>query len=205
MSEAGDNILRYTDSNRRAWNEIAQVRSTTQPPAEFFAELNSTLDARELLAAGDVRGRRLLHLQCATGEGTLSWSLAGAEATGVDISEKQIELARRKAERQGCPPSSSPPMCTRSRPNYSLATSTSSIPAPAVMVWLPDLQMWAASDRRGIEARRHLPALRRAPAGSVPRGSPTASCASKATTSAGARRSGRLAGAISREVRKPGN
>jgi hypothetical protein len=66
MSEASDDILYYTESNRRAWNEIAQVRSTTQPPAEFFAEGNSTLNKQELQAAGDVQGRRLLHLQCAT-------------------------------------------------------------------------------------------------------------------------------------------
>jgi SAM-dependent methyltransferase len=72
MSETTNNIFHYTEANRRAWNEIAQVRHAKQPPASFFAEGNTTLDARELQAAGEVRGRRLLHLQCATGEDTLS-------------------------------------------------------------------------------------------------------------------------------------
>jgi len=86
MSEITENIFHYTEANRRAWNEFAQVRHTKQPPASFFAQGNSTLDARELQATGEVKGRRLLHLQCATGEDTPSWSVAGAEATGVDES-----------------------------------------------------------------------------------------------------------------------
>src|SRR5712691_6567845 len=101
MSEITENIFHYTEANRRAWNEIAQVRHAKQPPASFFAQGNSTLDARELQATGEVKGRRLLHLQCATGEDTLSWSVAGAEVTGVDISEEQIKLARQKAAAAG--------------------------------------------------------------------------------------------------------
>ena len=41
------------------------------------------LDDRVLAAAGDVQGLALLHLQCATGEDTLSWAVAGARATGA--------------------------------------------------------------------------------------------------------------------------
>jgi len=80
---------------------IAQVRHAKQPPATFFAEGNLTLDPREVQAAGDVRGYHLLHLQCSTGEDTLSWSILGADATGVDISEEQIKLAQQKAAAAG--------------------------------------------------------------------------------------------------------
>ena len=52
MSETTDNIFHYTEANRRAWDEIAQVRHAKQLPASFFAEGNTTLDARELQAAG---------------------------------------------------------------------------------------------------------------------------------------------------------
>ena len=37
MPETTDNIFVYTEANRRAWNEIAQVRHAKQPPASFFA------------------------------------------------------------------------------------------------------------------------------------------------------------------------
>ena len=70
-------------------------------PAEFFAAGGSSLDARVVDAVGDVRGRRLLHLMCATGEETLSWAVAGAEAVGVDISDVEIDLAIEKASAAG--------------------------------------------------------------------------------------------------------
>ena len=143
MSEDTEHILQYTKANRRAWNEIAQVRHVKQPPAAFFAEGNSTLDAREVQVAGNVKGRRLLHLQCATGEDTLSWSVAGADATGVDISEEQIELARQKATAAG--------LSTRflAADLYALPTDLQTgrfdyvYTGGGALVWLPDLARWA--------------------------------------------------------------
>src|SRR5688572_13076330 len=66
----------YTAQNRRAWNEIAELRHQKWPDAEFFAAGGSLLHDSVLAAAGDVRGLALLHLQCATGEDTLSWAVA---------------------------------------------------------------------------------------------------------------------------------
>jgi ubiquinone/menaquinone biosynthesis C-methylase UbiE len=91
----------YTAQNRRAWNEIAALRHQKWPDAEFFAAGGSLLDDSVLEAADDVSGLALLHLQCATGEDTLSWAVAGARATGVDISDAQIALAQRKAAAAG--------------------------------------------------------------------------------------------------------
>jgi 2-polyprenyl-3-methyl-5-hydroxy-6-metoxy-1,4-benzoquinol methylase len=78
-------------------------------------------------------------------EGTLSWSVAGAEATGVDISEEQIEPARQKAEAAGL----STQFVTADvyalpaelqRGDFDIVyTST------GVMVWLPDLAQWATT------------------------------------------------------------
>src|SRR5439155_16664321 len=48
-------------------------------------------------AIGDVRGKRLLHLQCATGEESIALAALGAIVTAVDISEPQIKWARRRA------------------------------------------------------------------------------------------------------------
>jgi SAM-dependent methyltransferase len=143
MSETTENIFHYTEANRHAWNEIAQVRHAKQPSAGFFAEGNSTLDAHELQAAGDVRGRRLLHLQCSTGEDTLSWSVAGADATGVDISEKQIKLAQQKAAAAG--------FSTRfiAADVYTLPIDLQAsnfdyvYTGKGVIGWLPDLTRWA--------------------------------------------------------------
>lgn len=133
----------YTARNRRAWNEIAAVRHARWPGAAFFAGGDSTLAPPVLAAAGDLAGRTLLHLQCATGEDTLSWAVAGAEATGVDISDAQIALARRKADEAG--------LAVRF-----VAADIYDLPADlrqssfdlvftggGALVWLPDIAHWA--------------------------------------------------------------
>ena len=135
-------VSQYTEKNRRAWNEIASVREASQPSAEFFRQGGSTLDARELQAVGAVRGKKLLHLQCATGEDTLSWTIAGADATGVDISELQIALAQQKAAEAGLA-------------THFVAADIYALPLKlqnnsfdyvytgrGVLVWLPDLTAW---------------------------------------------------------------
>lgn len=91
----------FTQHNRRAWNEIAAVRSRIFPPAEFFAQGGSTLSPRAAQAGAPLDGARLIHLQCATGEDTLSWAVLGAAAYGVDIADAQIDLAARKAQAAG--------------------------------------------------------------------------------------------------------
>jgi SAM-dependent methyltransferase len=138
-----DDLSHFTQLNRHAWNEIATVRSQTRQPAQFFLAGGSTLDPRELAAAGDVNGMTLLHLQCATGEDTLSWAQAGAQATGVDISDLQIALAQQKAAEVG--------LAVRF-----VASDIYALPGDlqqerfdlvytggGALVWLPDLTRWA--------------------------------------------------------------
>jgi SAM-dependent methyltransferase len=48
----------------------------------------------EAAEAGDVTGKRLVHLQCHVGLDTLSWARNGARVTGLDFSEPAIEAAR---------------------------------------------------------------------------------------------------------------
>ena len=133
----------YTAQNRRAWNEIAELRHQKWPDAAFFAAGGSLLEDHVLAAAGDVRNLMLLHLQCATGEDTLSWAVAGARATGVDISDAQIELAQQKA--------AAAELDVRffAADVYALPTELQSATCDLVftgggaLVWLPDLDRWA--------------------------------------------------------------
>ncbi len=50
---------------------------------------------------GDVRGKRLLHLQCHFGLDTLSLARRGAVVTGVDFSAPAIATARELAAEAG--------------------------------------------------------------------------------------------------------
>ncbi|MGZ0149846.1 class I SAM-dependent methyltransferase [Kribbella sp. WER1] len=90
-----------TESNRASWNQIHHARPGQT--ASFFRAGGSTLTAEELAAAGDVRGRRVLHLACSCGDEVLSWAQLGASVTGVDISEIALAMATEKSVAAGIP------------------------------------------------------------------------------------------------------
>ncbi len=109
------------------------MRHQKWPDAQFFAAGGSLLEDAVLAAAGDVHGLTLLHLQCATGEDTLSWAVAGARATGVDISDAQIALAQRKAADVYALPA-----------DLQSATFDMVCTGGGALVWLPDIERWAS-------------------------------------------------------------
>ncbi len=140
-----ERIRRFTAQNRNAWNEIAEVRyAHSKPGASFFAAGGSTLAQVELDAVGAVQSRTLLHLQCATGEETLSWAAKGARATGVDISDRQIEIAREVAAEAGLEVSFF--ACDVYDLPSQLQNQSFDIvyTSGGVLCWLPELDPWAS-------------------------------------------------------------
>jgi len=85
----------YTKANLDWWNEVAIVHSQgdVYEMASFRAG-KIKLYPLELEEVGDVSGKRLLHLQCHFGMDTLSWARLGAKVTGIDFSDKAIEIAQ---------------------------------------------------------------------------------------------------------------
>jgi SAM-dependent methyltransferase len=86
-----------------SWEEVAdwyrQVSGRKGP------ELATRMVYPEVLRfAGNVRGRRVLDLGCGPGALTRLLAYRGARATGVDASERMIELARRDAREAGVTP-----------------------------------------------------------------------------------------------------
>jgi predicted TPR repeat methyltransferase len=76
-----------TERNRRAWDEVHRRRAEA-----MRGELGLPGPVRAAL--GDLTGRRVLHLQCATGESTAELAELGALVTGVDISGEALAVAR---------------------------------------------------------------------------------------------------------------
>ncbi len=84
------------EQNRKLWDELVDIHFNHPDyrVREFLDGQTSLLSIeRDLL--GDVRGKSLLHLFCQFGLDTLSWARLGADATGVDISGRSIELAHK--------------------------------------------------------------------------------------------------------------
>lgn len=89
-----DKLKNYFKTNKDLWDGWTKLheRSSTYD-IKGFKQGKSSLHPTELDELGDVSGKKLLHLQCHFGLDTLSWARLGALVTGVDFSNKAIELA----------------------------------------------------------------------------------------------------------------
>ena len=126
-----------TDHNRKAWDEVHRHRTEAMQ-----GELGLPEQVKRSL--GDLKDKRVLHLQCATGESTLELAELGAVVTGVDIADEALDVARERessvlwvqADVQALP-------AELRRGRFDLVYT-----GTGVLVWLQDLDAWA----RGIEA-----------------------------------------------------
>jgi SAM-dependent methyltransferase len=94
-------------ANRANWDDRVPIHweSPVYDVAGFVADPTRLSDevAFDAPFVGDVRGKRLLHLQCHMGKDTLSWARLGAEVTGIDFSEPAVAAARRLSAESGTP------------------------------------------------------------------------------------------------------
>jgi SAM-dependent methyltransferase len=94
----------HHEQNRLSWNEATRAHNShKRDQAGFLRRGGSTLHPEEIELLGDLRGKRLLHLQCNSGQDTLSLAALGAEVTGVDISDEAIDFARKLSADSGIP------------------------------------------------------------------------------------------------------
>lgn len=133
----------YFEVNKDTWDKKTKVHANSA----FYDMLSfrsgkTSLNAYEIKALGDVKGKSLLHLQCHFGQDTLSLSRAGAQCTGVDISEESISLARKlntelKLDAQFV-------CCNVLNIPQNLDTKYDIVfTSYGVLGWLPDLEPWA--------------------------------------------------------------
>jgi SAM-dependent methyltransferase len=97
----------HHQANRAAWNEAARrYEREVEADIAFLRAGGKSLLAPELRFLHDLGTwcQRAIHLQCAGGRDTLSlWNQGAREVIGVDISERMIACARRKAEALAAP------------------------------------------------------------------------------------------------------
>lgn len=94
----------HHEQNRLSWNAATRAHNShKRDQAAFLRGGGSTLNPEELGLLGDLAGQKLLHLQCNSGQDTLSLAARGAQVTGVDISDEAISFARALSADSGIP------------------------------------------------------------------------------------------------------
>ena len=82
------------EHNRESWNELTSLHvESSFYDVDSFKKGKTSLNHIEIDELGDIRGKKLLHLQCHFGMDTLSLARQGAEVFGVDISDTSIQKA----------------------------------------------------------------------------------------------------------------
>jgi len=122
-----------TDANRRAWDEIHRRRA--QVTAGAFG-----LPPQVRHALADLHGKRVLNLQCGTGESAAELAELGATVTAVDGSPEALALARERwpsilwieADVEALPRE-------LRRGRFELVYT-----GGGVVLWLDDLEAWAS-------------------------------------------------------------
>jgi SAM-dependent methyltransferase len=137
-----DDILRHTAVNRAAWEVWGAVRGGNLRTAESFARGEGNFDPASLPIA-DWRGRDVLHLQCASGEDTLTLALAGALVTGVDFSASNIEHATSKAAAARIPARFVVADLYDLPAELTAGSFDVVFTGRGALVWLPDIRQWA--------------------------------------------------------------
>jgi SAM-dependent methyltransferase len=134
----------HHETNRRSWNEGTKAHNSHKgDQARFFREGGTTLWDDELRLLGDLQGKSVLHLQCNSGQDSLSMANhLGATVTGVDISDEAIDFAKTLSDASGISAefvrSDVYDWLEQNQTQYDVVFCSY-----GVMVWLSDLKTWA--------------------------------------------------------------
>jgi 2-polyprenyl-3-methyl-5-hydroxy-6-metoxy-1,4-benzoquinol methylase len=134
---------KYFEANKNLWNKRTSIHkdSTFYDVAGFKAGKN-VLTPIELKELGDVKRKRILHLQCHFGMDSLNWTRLGADVTGIDLSDEAIRQAKKLNDELGM---NAKFICCNV---YDLKNHLDDqfdivFTSYGVIGWLPDLDQWA--------------------------------------------------------------
>jgi len=133
----------YFDENKRLWNQRTAVhKDSSFYDVTSFLQGKSSLNEIELRELGDIKGKKILHLQCHFGMDSLSLSRMGADVIGVDLSDAAIEEARKLNSKLSL--KTKFVCCNVYDLKDHLAGEFDIVyTSYGVIGWLPDLNLWA--------------------------------------------------------------
>ncbi|MCP4442979.1 MAG: class I SAM-dependent methyltransferase [Aureispira sp.] len=148
--------LDYININKNSWNNRTDIHydSDFYDNKSFIAG-QSSLNPIELALLPDLKGKSVLHLQCHFGQDTISLNRLGADAVGVDLSDKAIKKAKELALTTN---STAEFICcdVYDLPKYLDRKFDFVFTSYGTIGWLPDLDKWAALIARYLKPNGQL-------------------------------------------------
>ncbi len=85
----------YAEINKRLWDKKTEFHYNSEfYDVPSFVNGRSSLNDIELALLGNIKGKKVLHLQCHFGQDSISLARLGAEVTAVDLSSEAIRKAQ---------------------------------------------------------------------------------------------------------------
>lgn len=146
---AGGAAEGYLRENLANWDERAQLHATR---SGLGYRVQRYVEDRRMLSAvvafdrprlGDLRGLRVVHLQCHIGTDTISLARLGARATGLDFSGEAIRQARRLAAETGDRAEFVRASVDRAVETLGAGRFDLVYTGIGALCWLPEIAVWA--------------------------------------------------------------
>lgn len=134
----------YIAINRASWNKRTEVHIGSDfYDMENFLKGKNSLNDIELKLLGDLKGKKVLHLQCHFGQDSISLARMGAQVVGVDLSDKAIAYAQDLAKDLNADARF---ICCDiyDLPNHLKEQFDIVFSSYGTIGWLPDLDKWAS-------------------------------------------------------------
>lgn len=134
--------LNYIAANKELWNKRTDYHyGSPFYDVDNFIKGTSSLNDIELGLLGDIKGKKILHLQCHFGQDSLSLERLGATVTGIDLSDNAIGKAKELAAQTGA---TTRFICCNvyDLPNHLNETFDIVFTSYGTIGWLPDLDKW---------------------------------------------------------------
>lgn len=131
--------------NRRNWDERVAIHArdaTGDYMLDRFRAGEDALHEIEATELGDVRGKRVLHLQCHIGRDTLCLARRGAIVTGLDFSGAALDVARRLSDETGLKADFVEGTVDQA-PDLTPGPFDLVFTTWGTICWLPDVKKWA--------------------------------------------------------------
>ncbi|MEM0674045.1 methyltransferase domain-containing protein [Dickeya oryzae] len=135
----------YDSKNIQFWNELARIHSgQSDYDVNNYDPCRYQLKDIELSELGDLRGKRVLHLQCHIGLDSFALEIMGAEVSAIDYSSDAIDTANSIKNKFGL---NTQFYCASVYDISTLALGEFDVifTSYGVLVWLQHLDLWAST------------------------------------------------------------